>query len=137
LGRGLRKFPLIFGGVGHGHARAVDHFDSPAAPELGPAERSLQSCGNAMVEGVEFPPIESLARFAVGSGVGIRERQLVLGAPPLDLAHGFPAGATRAKGLRQERPKGHRHGEIPSPMSGFGRQFGGGNPRLKERRELT
>jgi hypothetical protein len=117
IGR-LRENPLIFRGIRHGQAGAVDDLDVSAAPELiGPCA-ALEFIGGMPMNGKEGIVGYLGTGAAIGGGAGTWAGLTPVGIPRLDLADGFTAGAFRRENLGEEGPECQTFGKESNAAMG-------------------
>lgn len=136
----LRPYGLVFFGVGHGNAGAVDDLDMAAQPQLFGADSSFQLLGRMLLDVVQRLKRKTRTRLAIGTRGCTGDRELPGRMPCLDFADDFAARAARRHDLGQKSPEGDCNRIRSSPTIGalccrF--QKSGGRPALTDAGQLT
>lgn len=120
---GLRKSPLIFGGIGHGNAGSVNDFNMATAPQLGLGDPSLQDVGRVSMDTHQAFIGEFGSGLAIGAGSRSGSGQTAGNAPILNLSNDLPAGTQGRERLGKECPEGYalRKKALAAVIAGFGR----------------
>ena len=127
---GLRPSFLVGGGVGHGNARTVHHFDATAQPQFRRGDPCRQLGGQCLMKFHQPRERQPPARLAISTRAAVW--QLVLWRiPGLDFADDLAAGRPRIQHLTQERPE--REETRDKGVDGCCRPWG----RVRGRRQAT
>jgi hypothetical protein len=109
----LRPHGLIFRGLGHGGAGAVDDLDPPPLPALFGREIAFQLLGQMGADLRQHGVRQTEARLAIAAGFGGGQRGFgIFKLPPGgDPAQGIAAGGAAFEHLRQEGPEDYHRRE--------------------------
>jgi hypothetical protein len=131
LGGRLWPILLIGGGVGHGEARAIHHFDAASQPAIRRRDASGEFLGQTLVKFQQARQRQTSPRLAISTRATGGQRFVLRHAPRLHFTDDLPARTTRTQNLAQKRPEGQVYGigalAAVDPFGG-GRQSGGGQP---------
>lgn len=137
---GLRPYSLVFGGIRHGDACAIDDFHMAAQPQLLRVDSPLQLPGRLGLDIVKRLKRQTRARLAISARGCAGNWESPGRVPCLNLADDFAAWRSGGQDLGQESPERGRHRVRTCSTIGAmcGRfEQSGGHPWLTDVGQLT
>lgn len=107
LSAGLRPLTLVGGGVRHGEAGAIEHFDAAPTPQPSGGGAPVEVHTQSIENGLQQSAAQGAASLAVSGGAQCRALGVVAPGdePGADFAHHFLAGHGGVEHLEEEGPK--------------------------------